>query len=239
MSRRRTSRGRCTPCRWSFPGIQTPWVYPIGALPLILAPLAAGEQGYLVGWLVLVLLFDAAAFAAMIRRRTRRRVAAAWWWIGFLILLGPIAMGRIDSITVPLAIVGVLFVVARPPGGGDPAGRRHLDQGVAGGSAGRVGGGLPATLAHPRGGGGDQRGDQAIALLLGGGANLFSFVGEQAARGLQVEAPISTSGCGRRSPGSAGTFVYYDRALLTWQVAGLGVDVASAMMTRSWRCAHS
>ena len=61
-----------------------------------------------------------------------RAVVVGWWWVGFLLLLGPIALGRIDSVTVPIAMVG-----GAPRG--DPAARRRgaardrrLDQDLAG-----------------------------------------------------------------------------------------------------------
>ena len=48
---------------------------------------------------------------------------------------------------------------------------------------------------------------------------------------MQVEAPISAVWLWQAFAGVPGTFVYYDRTLLTWQVAGFGVDVTSTMMT--------
>src|SRR5690606_23732598 len=54
-------------------------------------------------------------FAVLLGRKTSgRREAAAWWWLGFLALLGPIALARIDSITVPLAVVALLVVAKHP-----------------------------------------------------------------------------------------------------------------------------
>lgn len=215
----------------SFPGIQTPWVYPIGALPLILAPLAAGEHGYLVGWLVLVLLFDAVAFAAMIRRRTRRRVAAAWWWLGFLMLLGPIAVSRLDALSVAIAIVGLVALTSRPrlatvlltiatwikvwPAAILAAMVVSMRQRWR-----IIGAAALSSVAIA-----------VIALALGSGMNLFSFVGTQADRGLQIEAPISTPwmwAAGLRRPGN---YIYYDQNILTFQVTGDGISTAIAVMT--------
>ena len=64
----------------------------------------------------MVVLLDAVAFAILLgtRRLARTRRIAAWWWLGFLALLGPIAFGRIDAITVPLAITGLLWAAGRP-----------------------------------------------------------------------------------------------------------------------------
>ncbi|HUG50411.1 MAG TPA: hypothetical protein VLZ78_05380, partial [Terrimesophilobacter sp.] len=116
-------------------GIDGGWVYPIVAIVPMIAAASFGSALYASTWLALVMLLDAAAFAVIlgtgravrghpvpehpvpehpVAGRSRSGVLIGWWWIGFLVLLGPIAMGRIDSITIPLAIVGVLFVAARP-----------------------------------------------------------------------------------------------------------------------------
>ena len=58
----------------------------------------------------MVLLLDAAAFAVLIGGRDPRRLLAAWWWLGFLLLLGPIALARLDAVAVALCIVGLLWL---------------------------------------------------------------------------------------------------------------------------------
>jgi hypothetical protein len=216
-------------------GIDGGWVYPIVAILPMLAAAAFGPALYASTWLALVMLLDAAAFAVILGTgrgdRARHRVVIGWWWLGFLVLLGPIALGRIDSITVPLAIVGVLFVAARPRTAAIllavatwikvwPA-ALLVALLVAARERWRILIAAATTSAVI----------VAIGLLLGSGANLFSFVGEQTARGLQIEAPISTFWLWQAFAGVTGTFVYYDRVLLTWQVAGAGVDVTSTMMT--------
>jgi hypothetical protein len=93
-------------------GIDRPWVYPILAIVPMLAAFAFGPALYASTWLALVMLLNAVAFAAITGwARSRDRSAVGWWWIAFLVLLGPIAVARIDSVSVPLAVVGVL-----PPG---------------------------------------------------------------------------------------------------------------------------
>lgn len=216
-------------------GIDGAWVYPIVAIVPMLAAAAFGPALYASTWLSLVMLLDAAAFAVILRIgrgfRPGYGVVVGWWWIGFLVLLGPIAMGRIDSITVPLAIVGVLVVATRPRAAAIllavatwikvwPAALLAALL-VASRERWRILAAAAATSGVI----------MAVALFLGSGANLFSFVGQQTARGLQVEAPISTFWLWQALAGLPGTFVYYDKTLLTWQVAGTGVDVASTLMT--------
>ena len=105
-------------------GVTETWVYPqLALVPMLLAkilstPLIAvmGASGaYLIAWAVLVTVLDAIAFAVLVGRSpSQPRRMAAWFWITALLLLGPIAMYRIDAITVPLAVIGGLWLVSRP-----------------------------------------------------------------------------------------------------------------------------
>ena len=212
-------------------GIDESWVYPIVALVPMLLSRIFGPELFPNTWLALVLVLDLVAFGVLTGwGRTRRNTVVAWWWVAFLLLLGPISVGRIDSITVPLAIVGVLLVSTRPRAAAViltvatwikvwPAAllaailisvraRRPV-----------VVGAVVTSLAII-----------AVALSFGAGANVFSFVTQQSVRGLQVESPISNVWLWRAFAGTANTFVYYDQALLTWQVRGPGVEVTSVLM---------
>ena len=113
-------------------GITESWVYPqVALLPMLVAqgisqlihPLlpgsyAVGSASYVVAWSILVTAMDAVGFAFLLgggrARRSRARRRAAWLWMVALVALGPIAMFRIDAITVPLAIVGGLWLLSRP-----------------------------------------------------------------------------------------------------------------------------
>ena len=213
-------------------GIDTRWVYPVVALvPMLLAAMA-GLEAYAGAWLSMVMILNAVAFGVLRGfGRDRGRARVAWWWLAFLVLLGPIAVGRIDSITVPLAIIAVLIVASRPRLAAVlltiatwikvwPAAilfaavvalrsRREIVSSAA-----------ITSLAII-----------AFALLLGSGANVFSFVTEQTGRGLQIEAPISTFWMWQASFGLGGAVVYYDRQILTFQVEGVGVEAAAAIIT--------
>ncbi|MHC5796926.1 glycosyltransferase 87 family protein [Lacisediminihabitans sp. FW035] len=211
-------------------GVDGSWVYPIVALVPMLVSWAFGPELFPNTWLSLVLVLDLAAFGVLTGWGARRNTAVAWWWVAFLVVLGPIAVGRIDSITVPLAIVGVLLVATRPAAATViltvatwikvwPAAliaailiavkaRRQVVVGAA-----------VTSLAII-----------AVTLSFGAGANVFSFVTQQSVRGLQVEAPISTIWLWQEFAGAANTFVYYDQGLLTWQVRGPGVEAASVLM---------
>jgi len=232
-------------------GIDRPWVYPLlAAVPMLLARVGSAEH-YGQAWLTIVLVLNAGAFGVLIggiRRpwaRTRRagatvdavhgrrHVAPAWWWLAFLLALGPIAVGRIDAVTVPFAIVGLLLLSSRPLAASVlltvaawikvwPAalvvaavvalrGRARRDVVVAA---------VATTVTVV-----------AISLVLGSGATVLGFVGEQAGRGLQVESPAATAWLWRAAAGMPGAFVYYDHQILTYQVEGDGVGAAARLTT--------
>lgn len=214
-----------------IPGIDEPWVYPILALVPMLIPLVFGSAGYSVGWLLLVTLLNALAFAVLLGNgRSRPRLSAAWWWLAFLVLLGPIALARIDSITVPLAIVGLLWVAGRPR---VAAVILTLAAWMKIWPAALVG---AVVIVHRRRNRVLLAAAVTSAVVLGGGlllggANVLSFVTEQTGRGLQIESPIGNAYLWLAVLQVPQSFVYYDHGILTYQVTGPGVDTAIAVMT--------
>jgi hypothetical protein len=191
-----------------------------------------GPELYASTWLSLMMILDAAAFFAIVGwRRRARNAAAAWWWLGFLVLLGPIALGRLDTVTAALGIVAVLLIATRERTATViltvaawikvwPA-AIIVAMVVALRGRWRVLAAAAATSAVI----------VAIALALGSGLNVFSFVTQQTGRGLQVEAPVATPWLWRAWAGLTDSGVYYDNAILTWQVEGEGVALTAAIMT--------
>lgn len=208
-------------------GVDTRWVYPIGALlPMGLAYLF-GSVAYGPVWLVMVTALDAVAFAVLLRRTP----AAAWWWLAFLAALGPVALARLDTVTVPLAILGLLALSRRPVVAGVllalgawikvwPAALLVAAFVAAQRRSALV---LGAALLSA--------GILAADLIAGGGAYLLGFVAEQGVRGLQVEAPVSAFWLWQAVLGLPGARIYYDTGILTYQVVGFGVVEAAAVMT--------
>jgi len=212
-------------------GIETAWVYPIVALVPLTAAAVFGFDLYSSTWLSMILLLDAIAFGVLTGwGRSRARIGAAWWWVAFLAVLGPIALARLDSVSVPLSIIAVLLIATRPrvatvvltvamwikvwPAALAAAAVIALKQRLV------VGVVALATSAVIIVG----------AVILGAGKNIFSFIFEQTGRSLQVESPIATLWLWRAFTGAPATFVYYDKQILTYQVHGPGVDAASALM---------
>lgn len=213
-------------------GIDTSWVYPLLALVPMLASYVFGPDLYGSTWLTIVMMLNAAALVAIIGVQERARHAAiAWWWMLYLVLLGPIALGRIDAVTVPVALVAVMLIARHPRWGGAllavgawikvwPAGVL-LAALIALRDRGAV---LAATV-------GTSMVVVAAGLALGGASALLTPITEQTGRGLQVEAPISTVWLWAAAAGEWAARVYYDEGILTWQVIGDGSPQAAAAMT--------
>ncbi len=218
---------------WLRMGIDAPWVYPILAFAPMAAALAFGSALYAQTWLAIVTVLDALAFAVLLGRMrlSRRRRLAAWWWLGFLALLGPIALGRIDAVTVPLAITGLLWAAGRP---------RVAAVLLTIGAWVKV---WPAALLAALVIASRKRFDVftvaaalslgilGVSLVAGSGLNAVGFVAEQADRGLQIEAPLALGWLWQIVAGSRSVDIEYDRQILTFQIEGPGADVAAALTT--------
>lgn len=213
-------------------GIDTAWVYPLLAIVPMAASAAFGWTFYASTWLTLVMAIDAAAFAVLLHRGRpdRATVPVAWWWLGFLLAVGPVAMGRIDSFATAIAIMGVLVIVGRPL-----LGSVLLTVGawikvwpaalVAGAFIALRSRFTIATAAVVT-----SVVVLVIGLILGGGPGLFSFITQQSGRGLQIESPLATVAMWT-AWAHDGTSIYYDRDILTYQLQGPGVDLATALST--------
>lgn len=220
-------------------GITEPWVYPqLALLPMLLAQLPAAalealvgaEGAYLMGWAVLVTLCDLVAFGMLVGRgRSRARTAAGAFWTAAIVLLGPVGMYRIDAVVVPLAIVGGLWLARRPAVGAVLLtigawikiwpGALVLAAVVTLRARVRVLVAAVATVA----------GVVVTLLLLGAGAHVFGFLGQQTARGLQIEAVAATPFLWLAAAGTAS--IEYSFEILTFQVSAPGADLVAELLT--------
>ncbi|MEV7620381.1 hypothetical protein AB0N59_09575 [Microbacterium sp. NPDC089321] len=219
-------------------GISESWVYPqLALVPMLLAQalalplvgLLGSAPAYLVGWALLVTLCDALGLAALLRRSGRGREAAAWFWIAALLLLGPIAMYRIDAITLPLALAGGLWLVAHPR-----LAAAALTVGawikvwpaallIAATAAARNGLRLLVTAASVCGL------IVIVLLALGAGENLLGFLTAQSGRGLQIEAVFATPFLWAAMLGEAR--IEYSFDILTYQVVAQAAQGVAAATT--------
>ena len=223
----------------SIVGINEPWVYPQPALlPMLVAkvlswPLVGfvGTTGaYLIAWAVFVTALDAVGFGVLVGRTgSAARRSAGWVWTAALLLLGPIAMYRIDAITVPFAVIAGCWLVRRPamasallaigawikiwPGAlllaAVVAARSRVRMLV---TAGVLSAGIVLLL-----------------FLLGADRHLFGFLTEQTGRGVQIEAVAATPFMWMAHFGAAS--VEYSYEILTFQIGAPGVEVLAALLT--------
>ena len=220
-------------------GVTESWVYPqLALLPMMLAavlaapflPLLGVSGAYLIGWALLVTVLDAVAFAVLVGRgHVRARRTAAWFWCAALLLLGPIALYRIDAVTVPIAVVAGLWLVTRPtiaaalltigawikiwPGAlllaAVVAGRARLRMLLA---AAVVTAGVVVVL-----------------LLLGADTEILGVLTAQTGRGLQIEAVAATPFLWMAVTGAARIEYSYD--ILTFQIVAPGAEVVATVLT--------
>ncbi|MFK3679571.1 hypothetical protein ACI2IP_17755 [Microbacterium sp. NPDC090218] len=220
-------------------GISETWVYPqLALVPMLLAaglaaplvPVLGISSAYLVGWAALVIILDAVAFGVLIGRSpSHARRVAAWFWIAAVLLLGPIALYRIDAITVPLAVIGGLWLITRPALAAALLtigawvkiwpGALVVAAVVAARARWRML--LSATLVAG--------GVVVVLFLLGADTEILGFLTEQTGRGLQIEAVAATPFLWLAAAGAAR--IEYSFEILTFQIAAPGVDAVAAVLT--------
>lgn len=216
----------------TWPVLDEPWVYPAGALaPVVLPGLATtwSTPGYAVVWCLLVTALDALAVDRLLRRTPHGRRAAAWW-LAFLVLLGPVWLGRLDGVVAPLVVVALAEALRRPavasalltvgawvkvaPGAVllplAAAARRPLRHVV-----------VPAALVTVVVAG--------VALGLGAGERVASFLSAQDGRGLQTESVTATPWV-LASVWRDDVTIELHPELVTWEVRGPGAATAAGVL---------
>lgn len=213
-------------------GLDTQWVYPLFAIVPMVLSAVFGWTFYASTWVTLALVVDAVAFAVLLHRgRPHRSTAgAAWWWIAFLAAVGPVALGRIDTFATAVAIMGVLVIVGRPVLG---AVLLTVGAWIKVWPAALVAGAvivLRSRLTVLAAAAATTAVVLAVGFLLGGGVSLLSFITQQTGRGLQIESPLAMLAMWA-AWADAGTTIYYDRSILTYQLSGPGTEFAAALST--------
>ena len=213
-------------------GIDTAWVYPPLALVPIFLPSLAGMDSYPAAWLTMIAVLNTVAIGLLTGWGMRRaRLSIAWWWLGFLLLLGPIAVGRLDAVTAAMGVMAAATILTRPGVAGVilaagawikiwPAGILAVAVVVLRSRLTLLAAGVTTSLVV-----------LAIGVVAGGSLSLLSFITEQTGRGLQVEAVIATPWVWATMLGVGGVEIGYSTEILTFQVSGPGADVAAALTT--------
>lgn len=216
-------------------GLTRDWVYPfVAQVPMLLAAFIGGPAGLLNGWLAMISLLNLIAIGQLVGWGSAAPAAfrAAWFWLAFLALLGPVAIGRIDSVATVLAVFGVIALSHNRL-----TAAMILFTGGAWMKIWPVALALAIFIADKRRrlvflvAASTTAAFIAIGALLGGGQEMFSFISKQGDRAIQIEAPIATIWLWLAKFDLANASIYFDKNLLTNQVAGLGALEVSALMT--------
>jgi hypothetical protein len=205
-------------------GVNEAWVYPFPALaPMAIADFFGAATGVLTGWIILVCLLHLVALSAVVDwgRADTSAYKAAGFYLLFLVILGPVAIGRIDAVAAFFAILGVVQIRHNRP-------RMAMALFTMGAwikiwpvaAAIAV---FSATKSKTRlilAAFATTASILAVGVLLGGNEKLLSFVSMQGARGLQVESVFATFWVWAAKFGAPGAGIYFDNQLVTNQVSG-------------------
>ena len=205
-------------------GVNEAWVYPFPALaPMAIADYFGATTGVLTGWIILVCLLHLVALSAVVDwgRANASAYKAAGFYLLFLVILGPVAIGRIDAVAAFFAILGVVQIRHNRP-------RMAMAIFTMGAwikiwpvaAAIAV---FSATKSKTRlilVAFATTASILAVGVLLGGNEKLLSFVSMQGTRGLQVESVFATFWVWAAKFGAPGAGIYFDNQLVTNQVSG-------------------
>ncbi|MDF2048350.1 glycosyltransferase 87 family protein [Arthrobacter sp. Cr_A7] len=211
-------------------GIDVAWVYPIAAMVPMVVAATFGHHLYMLGWFVLCAILNFCAVTVLLRSRTLRfGWQAAYLFILLILILGPLVFSRIDGISAPFVVMGLVVAATRPavaslllslatwikvwPAGvvmalvlSSKARLRVLIAGI----------GVSAIMV--------------MAVVLGGGArNLLGFIQAQGDRGMQLEAPLTTPGLWQAVL-RQGTYIYPNTDIDTMEIRGSLADQMSAIL---------
>jgi len=213
-------------------GIDVQWVYPIGALvPIVLADVA-GPLLYQLLWFLMTLALNALAVGVLTGwGRNRAGYKAAWFWLAFSLVLSPVGLLRLEGLSAPLVIMGLVLLARRPVIASAlltiatwikvwpaavmlavvAASRRRVSVVLTGAA-------VSAAIA-------------GAVWAAGGIRFLTGFVTMQSDRALQLEAPVTTPWVWLAAIGHHGTTIYQNHAIATREVTGPGTTFAASAMT--------
>lgn len=218
-------------------GIDTEFIYPLLAMPLMVLPaLPGGPNGdagsYQLVWFLMTAALNAAAIAVLTRGGRRREAyVGAYWWLAITMILNYVAFARVDGISTPIALMGIVLITTMPLLAGVllaaatwikvwPAGiiaaafvslKQRWDVVTAG---------LAVTVVVA-----------VTALAMGNVGHLLSFLEGQGDRGMQLEAPLTTPGVWQAMLGWSDAKIAFNHDIITQEVLGGSSDVVGALVT--------
>jgi hypothetical protein len=199
-------------------GLETDWVYP--ALAFIPVWIPSLFENYEAGWLLLILLLNTAVALALEFRYRNHFFAShtGWLFLLLLALLGPVAISRIDSVSVAVALLGLLAIGANrlttaatflTLAGWIKIWPVAVFLGLIASFKERLKPLIAATAISL---------SIVVVGFTVGGFSVFSFITTQQDRGLQIESVMATFWMWLASAGLAE--IYFDDEILTNQVRG-------------------
>ena len=100
-------------------GVDSNWIYPFpDVVPLVIAALLV-PSNYQLGWVTMVGVLNLVALAAILGWRSKPKpeaIGAGWFWVVAVLVLGPVSISRLDSVSVALAVLAVAFLVREKTG---------------------------------------------------------------------------------------------------------------------------
>jgi hypothetical protein len=210
------------------PGIGTDWVYPALAFVPIWLSFLLGFLEYEIAWLSLVFVLNSSAVLLLDAVRPAGKANyASWSYLAVLMLLGPVAVARIDSISAVLAIFGIVALAQTR------SGQASLWFTLAGWIKIWPIALFLAMLAAFRSrvrmlavAAGVSLGILIAGLVFGNGA-VVSFLFSQSERGIQIESVMATPWLWLAKFDLAS--IYFDQTVLTNQVSGALVSEVSQL----------
>lgn len=214
-------------------GITEPWVYPfLAQVPIWLASfIVPGE--YMSGWYLLVVNTNMLLIAYILGWGKRiDRYKAAWFFIACVFLIGPVAIARLEVFSVALSVMAVIAFLDNKESKSIQLFNLATWIKVSPMAA------LASILVIT-----DQKKKYFINLLiatavilavgfaLGGRMEMFSFIGMQSGRGIQIESGIAIIWLVQLMLGIPGIKVFYDQEIVTFQIQGFGVTEIASIMT--------
>jgi len=214
-------------------GINQPWVYPfIAEIPLWLAHFA-NVGDYMTGWFLITVNLNMLTFAYLLGwGKKMDRAPAAWFLIGCIFLCGPVALGRFEVFSLILTVLGAITLWENREAASVQF--FNLATWIKVAPVAALFTGFVITESKRKFILYFLTGTTAILLIgfaLGGNSAMFSFVGMQSGRGVQVESTIGIIWLVQILLGVAGAKIYYDNDILTFQVSGFGVTQVASIMT--------
>ncbi|TQJ38821.1 uncharacterized protein DUF2029 [Arthrobacter sp. SLBN-112] len=224
--------------QWAFAGIKegvwqgidVPWVYPIGAMLPMLAAGLLGQKLYMLGWFLLCTVLNLLALFVLKRSRSLPfGWQAAYLWVLLIGILGPLVFSRVDGVSAPLVVIGLVFAAERPA---IASALLSVATWVKVWPAAVVLSLLLATKARLQVllAGAAVSAVMIGSVVAGGGAsNLLGFVKAQGERGMQLEAPFTTPGLWQAVLGW-GAWVHPNFELTTLEIRGTLSDFVGTLM---------